>query len=305
MLWEKLGRIFHADGQRAWMTSHTSLPFGLPIDDRRLRIFFSPRDRLNRSHIAWLEIDVNAPSDILALSDEPFLAPGPRGQFDDCGVMPSWITPLADGFELYFIGWNVRTTVPFHHGLGRARMAESRSVAPLQRPAGPFMDRDEADPYYVTNPCVLRDGDAWQMWYLSGVGWSPGETGLQSRYLVKSARSSDGRRWSRDGAVAVGFASEDETAIARPSVIRDPEGYRMWFSFRGTRQSYRIGTAVSDDGIAWSRDPQEAGPRPSETGWDSEMIAYPHVFDMAGERFMLYCGNGYGRSGFGIARQVR
>ena len=40
--------------------------------------------------------------------------------------------------------------------------------------------------------------------------------------------------------------------------------------------------------------------RPARGG-DSEMIEYPFVFDHDGQRFMLYNGNGYGRSGFGVA----
>ena len=32
-----------------------------------------------------------------------------------------------------------------------------------------------------------------------------------------------------------------------------------------------------------------------ETGWDSEMIAYPFVFDHKGNRYMLYNGNSYGK----------
>ena len=39
----------------------------------------------------------------------------------------------------------------------------------------------------------------------------------------------------------------------------------------------------------------------SKTGWDSEMICYPYVFDRKGERYMLYNGNGYGKTGFGLA----
>ncbi|MBB5866436.1 hypothetical protein [Xanthomonas sp. 3058] len=31
------------------------------------------------------------------------------------------------------------------------------------------------------------------------------------------------------------------------------------------------------------------------------MIEYPFVFDHAGQRYMLYNGNDYGRSGFGLA----
>jgi hypothetical protein len=42
----------------------------------------------------------------------------------------------------------------------------------------------------------------------------------------------------------------------------------------------------------------------SEEGWDSEMMCYPYVFDHKGERYMLYNGNGYGKSGFGIAKLI-
>ena len=44
---------------------------------------------------------------------------------------------------------------------------------------------------------------------------------------------------------------------------------------------------------------------PAAAGWDSEMVAYPHVFDHDGERWMLYCGNGFGRTGFGLAIRER
>jgi len=39
----------------------------------------------------------------------------------------------------------------------------------------------------------------------------------------------------------------------------------------------------------------------SESGWDSESVEYPNVFDYRGAKYMLYNGNGYGRTGFGIA----
>ena len=55
MRWRKLGRIFKAAGQQPWMQSHTSMPFAEPLDSNRLRIWFTPRDEQNRSHLAWLE----------------------------------------------------------------------------------------------------------------------------------------------------------------------------------------------------------------------------------------------------------
>ena len=78
----------------------------------------------------------------------------------------------------------------------------------------------------------------------------------------------------------------------------------MWFSYRsGTGQKYRIGHAVSSTGEAWELKLDPAGIDVSPTGWDADMIEYPFVFDHKGRRYMLYNGNGYGLSGFGVAMQ--
>jgi hypothetical protein len=81
--------------------------------------------------------------------------------------------------------------------------------------------------------------------------------------------------------------------------VRDADRYRMWFSHRG--RSYRIGYAESGDGIVWQRRDEEAGIDVSPDGWDSEMIEYPCVVDAGSRRLMLYNGNGYGRTGIGLA----
>ncbi len=73
----------------------------------------------------------------------------------------------------------------------------------------------------------------------------------------------------------------------------------MWYAFRGER--YRIGYAESADGRRWTRLDGHAGIDVSASGWDSESIEYPHVFDHGGRRYMLYNGNGYGKTGFGLA----
>ena len=64
---------------------------------------------------------------------------------------------------------------------------------------------------------------------------------------------------------------------------------------------YSLGYAESLDGIQWKRLDSEVGIGTSPSGWDSEMIEYPFVFDHAGGRYMLYNGNGYGKTGFGLA----
>jgi hypothetical protein len=127
--------------------------------------------------------------------------------------------------------------------------------------------------------------------------------GPRHRYHIKYAESRDGSRWDRRGIVCIDYQSEDEYAFGRPCVIKDGDLYRMWYSHRGER--YRMGYAESRDGIVWSRDDEKCVLDVSSgQEWDAEMVTYPVVADVAGERFMLYNGNGYGRTGIGLARQA-
>ena len=49
------------------------------------------------------------------------------------------------------------------------------------------------------------------------------------------------------------------------------------------------------------RNDELAGIDVSPEGWDSEMICYPYIFEHRGLLYMLYNGNGYGKTGFGLA----
>jgi hypothetical protein len=84
--------------------------------------------------------------------------------------------------------------------------------------------------------------------------------------------------------------------------------YHMFFShrrttnYRGSVGSYRLGYAWSLDLVHWHRNDDTLSFEPSAEGWDSEMIAYPHVFSNGETWFMYYLGNGVGRDGFGLSR---
>jgi hypothetical protein len=76
----------------------------------------------------------------------------------------------------------------------------------------------------------------------------------------------------------------------------------MWFSFRGSGGGkYRIGHAESPDGQHWILTLNRTGIDVSASGWDSDMIEYPYVFKHKGSTYMLYNGNDYGKTGFGLA----
>jgi hypothetical protein len=78
--------------------------------------------------------------------------------------------------------------------------------------------------------------------------------------------------------------------------------YRHSTGYRGKENGYRIGYAASTDLINWQRDDTKAGIDVSEEGWDSEMISYPHVFELDNEMYMFYLGNQVGKYGFGLAK---
>jgi hypothetical protein len=162
-----------------------------------------------------------------------------------------------------------------------------------------MVGRSEHDPFLATSPWVLVEEGLWRMWYASGVRWTPTPRDARPEYRIVYAESADGIAWHPTGRVCIDFESPDEYAIARPCVIRDADGYRMWFSCRG--DAYRIGYAESDDGLTWDRKDVDGGMTPEGNGWESTSVEYPCVFDHEGVRWMLYNGNGYGQTGIGLA----
>jgi hypothetical protein len=78
----------------------------------------------------------------------------------------------------------------------------------------------------------------------------------------------------------------------------------MWFSYRpDSRNTYRIGYAKSEKGLSWKLDLKASNIGVSSEGWDSKMIEYPFVFKHKNNIYMLYNGNDYGKTGFGLARR--
>lgn len=75
----------------------------------------------------------------------------------------------------------------------------------------------------------------------------------------------------------------------------------MWYSYRGGMNTYRIGYAESGDGINWERTDGNVGIDISPDGFDSKMIEYPFVFSHNEQHYMLFNGNEYGQTGFGLA----
>ncbi len=300
--WQKIERLFKSEGQHLWMTSHASVPVALPLGGDFFRIFITSRDKENRSHVTWFEISLEDPREIIRISDEPTLCPGSMGRFDAAGAMATSLLHDGELYRFYYIGWTVVKDVPFHKSIGVALSKDGICFEKYKE--APLFERNPEDPLFVSTPFVRKEQDRWLMWYMSGVSWLEGEKGQPpwATYNLRVAESKDGFHWTPRG-IAVDFSHPKEIALASPSVLHNGSLYEMWFCHRRTDVGYRIGYATSQDGLRWSRDDAAVeGLDPSPNSWDSEMCAYPHVFDHKGERYMLYCGNGFSREGVGLAK---
>jgi hypothetical protein len=297
--WRKQGVLIDAPTGIPWSRSHAAVPHVDVRSDDELRIYFTTRDERGRSQIARAEVRGELRRENLELDAVPVLQSGPPGLFDDSGVMTSSLVRHDAGEHLYYQGWSLGTSVPYYVFGGCAVSVDGGATFARSAPT-PVLDRSPIDPYWISSPWVLYDEGRWRLWYVSGLGWEF-EDGKASHYIVhiRYAESDDGLSFARDGRVCIDFAHPGEYAIARPVVIRDPDCYRMWYSYRGS--AYRIGYAESADGLEWTRRDDAVGIDVSPGGFDSEMLEYACVFDYRGARHMLYNGDGFGATGIGHA----
>jgi hypothetical protein len=297
--WEKRGLLVPPPVGLAWSASHAAVPHVEVRSDDELRIYFTTRDARGRSHVARAVVQGELEAANVRVAPEPLLRPGEPGLFDDSGAMTSCLVRHAGRHYLYYQGWSLGVTVPFYVYASCAISDDDGESFTRVSPT-PILDRTPVDPFWTSSPWVILDEGRWRMWYVSGNGWEvAGESVEHYRVHIRYAESDDGITWRREGTIAIDFAHPGEYAIARPCVVRDDDCYRMWFAYRG--QAYRIGYAESPDGVTWTRHDDRAGITVSDSGWDSQMLEYPCVFDYRGDRHMLYNGDGFGRTGIGHA----
>ncbi len=308
MNWHKKGLLLAIDQRTPLMHTHASQPFAESLDSNTLRIWFSSRDTQGRSRpfTCLATVCVNGELQLQDVQDKPMLDLGSFGTFDDNGVMPFWIVEHFGTRYFYFIGWNASVKVPYRVAIGLA-ISHDGGATYERVSQGPILDRCVEEPFFVSAPCVLFHDGLWRMWYQSCSGWDMIDTRAESRYRIKYAESKDGIHWNLTGKICIDYGPDTE-AITRPSVLFENGIFRMWYSYRcidGYRtnpdKAYRLGYAESNDGIIWTRKDNEIGIGRSETGWDSQMICYSHVFQHNGRQYMLYNGNGFGQSGLGYA----
>jgi hypothetical protein len=207
---------------------------------------------------------------------------------------------MANGQRyILFMGWQYPPGGHWRGDIGRLILEPDFSLR-LDSDK-PLMSVGDIDPISLSYPWVKQEKDgSYSMWYGSTVTWDTGNG--EMLHVINHAVSTDGNDWQRKG-LAVPYILGVAQAFSRPCVVGEiTGGYHMWFSYRsGTGEKYSIGYAYCEDGEKWVLRVKDAGIKVSSSGWDSEMIEYPFIFKHKGQYFMMYNGNGYGQTGFGLA----
>ncbi len=305
MNWEKIKQVFAPDKQYDWMWSHAANPVPYILDRKKeiVRVFFTCRTEANLSHIGYVDVDFLDNHKIIQVSSKPVLAPGALGLFDDSGTAMGYLVEKESELYLFYLGWNLKVTVPWLNTIGMAK-ANSINHEFKKCNLAPLMDRSHEDPYSISYPSVLFDDGIYKMWYGSNLSWGKDQSEMQ--HVIKYAESKDLKTWVRSNEIHIPLMHQNEYALSKPWVVKTGSGYKMWYSYRANKDitTYRIGYAESGDGKKWTRKDETAGIDVSASGWDSEMICYPSVFDLNNKTYMLYNGNGYGKTGFGLAQLI-
>lgn len=310
--WKKLGKVFTPQGVegRRWLKEFAQAPATLVFKDF-VRVYFScrpPADENGQyvSYSAYVDLDRTDLFKVRRVSEQPILGLGGLGEFDEFGTYPVSVIRDGDEVRAYYAGWTRCESVPFNVAIGLAISHDGGSIF-SKLGCGPVLSYSPDEPFVLSGPKIRRFDGLWYLWYIAGRKWKIVDGRAEPVYKIRMATSSDGILWNKANKDLIESRIEEDEAQASPDVFYANGRYHMFFCyryssrFRSKQNGYRIGYASSINLTDWARDDAKAGIDVSEAGWDSEMICYPHVFELDGRTYMAYLGNQVGREGFGLA----
>ena len=310
--WKKLGKVFapqEVEG-RHWLKEFAQAPATLIFDDF-VRVYFSCRPLADDngqyvSYSTYVDLERSDLFRVLRVAERPILDLGGLGDFDEFGTYPVSVIRNGGDVIAYYAGWTRCESVPFNVAIGMATSRDGGATfTKLGR--GPVLSYSPDEPFVLSGPKIRRFNDTWYLWYIAGRKWKKIDGRAEPVYKIRMATSVDGVRWTKIHKDLIESRIEADEAQASPDVFYANGKYHMFFCYRhsshyrGKENGYRIGYATSGNLVDWVRDDQKAGIDVSDEGWDSEMISYPHVFQLDGKTYLAYLGNQVGRHGFGLA----
>jgi hypothetical protein len=315
MKWQKLGRIFDPTNHQLNFNCNNfaQSPQTLVFDDF-VRVYFSTRvsDQSGKflSQIAYVDFDKSF-NKIIGNSTCQVIALGKLGAFDEHGIFP--INPIRVNNKIiaYTCGWSRRVSVSVETSTGLAESNDDGKTF-FKNNDGPVLTSSLKEPMLVGDSFVIHENEMFHMWYIYGEHWKTtlGNDQPERVYKIAYANSLNGVDWvKQEGVQIITDILGDDECQALPTVIKIGETYHMYFCYRQATdfrtnpdRGYRLGYAFSSNLINWKRADELKGIDMSSDGWDSEMMCYPHIFQVDNQVYLLYNGNQFGKFGFGLAK---
>jgi predicted GH43/DUF377 family glycosyl hydrolase len=314
--WQNLGLVFDLaalDLSPDWHISHAQAPNVVDMGDF-VRVYFcgrqSPDDSGNFVSLGmYADVIPGESFRVLEVSQTPILDLGGLGEFDEFGTYPISVIRNSVEFLAYYGGWSRPKDVPFDVALGLATSVDGKKFVKFGN--GPVLSATPNEPFVITSPKIRHFQGKYVLAYTSGVRWFDFDGRKEIIYRNRIAFSNDGKNWNRLGREIIQTKIGHDEAQACPDIYAINGEYHMFFCYRSSKNfrddprfSYKLGYAHSTNLVDWHRDDSKSVFLESQENWDSEMQAYPNVFDFKGKTYMLYLGNGTGVQGFGAAIRV-
>ncbi|MFL5281129.1 MAG: hypothetical protein ACJ8AW_09025 [Rhodopila sp.] len=257
-------------------------------------------------------------------TDQPglILAPGPDGWWDSERISSPRVLRRPDGtWMMWYYGRDAAFDRMINLPTGRCGLATSADGIHWDRVRGPLTmgavfepspDPDRFDSSHVgVSDVQFFDGLFW-MWYFGG------DHTIQSigTFTVKGFHMHPGCAVSRDGINWVrlegpyrgallnrgGDGAFDARFCGWPKVLRDADGWKMYYHTLDADRLFRVGLAVSADGLRWEKVGQILGPG-TPGRFDDRGVGTRDVLKIGRDYVMVFEGVSHsGYHAIGLAR---
>jgi hypothetical protein len=247
------------------------------IEEDKILIFYSWKKE-SKSIIGVLYYDFNFN---LIHNDPDALHPGEKGDFDDSGVMPSCALRIDGDIFIFYTGWHLRESVPYSQAIGVGKLNKKRKIERLCR--GPIFSINQESPILVNSPFVYQENNCIKMIYSAGTHWHDNKP----CYHLRSAISYKNFQFLDNN---VFFKTDEKNECISRCCLYEKE---IYFARKLTNTFYDIYFVENGNMNMINL---------KKTKWNNQMHCYPYVFDVNGEKILLYNGNDFGKTGIGMTK---
>jgi hypothetical protein len=267
----------------------------------RVRVFYASCDEDLRGRVFFADFASEPPFRLMAACPDPVCDVGPSGSFDCDGVNPSQIIETDEGLVLLYIGWRRGPADEPYTLFGGFAQSTDDGLS-FTRETEPLLPARLGERLFRTAPYIDRDEQGYRLLYIGGDKFVSGQAGHPAPvYSLMEMRSSTLRDWSGQARVLMAPDTEaGEVGFGRPVVTPDR---RLLVSIR-TLAGYRLVESELDFNPSTRPKLTLVVPEPLEP-WEAAMTCFGAVCTAGANELLFYNGDGYGRTGMGLAWRPR